>query len=720
MFCRFFLYIVFIFLVFTNSNIASARIDNEAYTSNGNYQSHKYSELDQINSKNVATLNQSWIYKTQSYDFNLNKNNQTIPVFTGNSLGVISTSNYFISLNPVNGIENCKIKIPALIGKRGISYASLKIADSVFENIFFIPTIKGVYSINENNCKIEERLGNKGIFGKKNSLVAPIIQGNKIFIAFKNEIESFEIFTGKKNWSLNFTGARIWSGFSFDEKSNTLAVVTSNPEGKNNPAADIINIQSNKYSNSLILVDAIEGKIKCNFQDTKFDHWDLDMVGPPIIISKSKDKNLAYGFSKNGNIIILDVNTCALENRDNFKKILVENFDKSIPNYNHSTYQEVLSDEYRLYTTRYELNEYINSLENKKEKDYIKHITRHSKSGYEFIPLSINYDVIMYGIHGGPQWPGGSYDKKNNQLIIPINNYPWFLRTFYEDRLYNKISNYEKITKNTLTKNFKNVELTEPKAPWEEFNKKNDEPYFTNFFYDLGHSFIDGNIIYKQKCQSCHNISRQAYIENESQGGSYISSLINIELTGKVKSLENIIVFNNAHKYSINNEIIQEKELSEVKNFLIKLDKFFNIFNLYKLNARWQLFLDFNNLHATNFPWGKIVAVNLLTNKINYSIPFGYRYFNGKKILGDINFGGILSTNGNIFFATGTPDKKIRAYNSSDGEELWSFTLPSTGTASPMTYMYQGKQYIIVNTSRGKYFGYDNDKENLIIAFSLH
>jgi hypothetical protein len=34
--------------------------------------------------------------------------------------------------------------------------------------------------------------------------------------------------------------------------------------------------------------------------------------------------------------------------------------------------------------------------------------------------------------------------------------------------------------------------------------------------------------------------------------------------------------------------------------------------------------------------------------------------------------------------------------------------------------MYQGKQYIIVNTSRGKYFGYDNDKENLIIAFSLH
>jgi glucose dehydrogenase len=184
--------------------------------------------------------------------------------------------------------------------------------------------------------------------------------------------------------------------------------------------------------------------------------------------------------------------------------------------------------------------------------------------------------------------------------------------------------------------------------------------------------------------------------------------------------LENIIVFNNAHKYSINNEIIQEKELNEVKNFLIKLDKFFNIFNLYKLNARWQLFLDFNNLHATNFPWGKIVAVNLLTNKINYSIPFGYRYFNGKKILGDINFGGILSTNGNIFFATGTPDKKIRAYNSSDGEELWSFTLSSTGTASPMTYMYQGKQYIIVNTSRGKYFGYDNDKENLIIAFSLH
>ena len=37
----------------------------------------------------------------------------------------------------------------------------------------------------------------------------------------------------------------------------------------------------------------------------------------------------------------------------------------------------------------------------------------------------------MMNIHGGPSWTGGTYDKYNKQIILPIIHTPWFIRTFY-------------------------------------------------------------------------------------------------------------------------------------------------------------------------------------------------------------------------------------------------------------------------------------------------
>ena len=53
----------------------------------------------------------------------------------------------------------------------------------------------------------------------------------------------------------------------------------------------------------------------------------------------------------------------------------------------------------------------------------------------EFLRPSIDYDVVIKGLHGGPEWHGGIYfnDIENNQKLIasPINNIPWILRVQY-------------------------------------------------------------------------------------------------------------------------------------------------------------------------------------------------------------------------------------------------------------------------------------------------
>ena len=40
--------------------------------------------------------------------------------------------------------------------------------------------------------------------------------------------------------------------------------------------------------------------------------------------------------------------------------------------------------------------------------------------------------------------------------------------------------------------------------------------------------------------------------------------------------------------------------------------------------------------------------------------------------------------------------KKFRAYDKATGKVLWEMELPSGTTGGPMTYMYEGKQYIVV------------------------
>jgi quinoprotein glucose dehydrogenase len=41
-------------------------------------------------------------------------------------------------------------------------------------------------------------------------------------------------------------------------------------------------------------------------------------------------------------------------------------------------------------------------------------------------------------------------------------------------------------------------------------------------------------------------------------------------------------------------------------------------------------------------------------------------------------------------------DKKFRALDIQTGEELWQATLPYAGMAVPMSYMADGKQYVVI------------------------
>ena len=100
-------------------------------------------------------------------------------------------------------------------------------------------------------------------------------------------------------------------------------------------------------------------------------------------------------------------------------------------------------------------------------------------------------------------------------------------------------------------------------------------------------------------------------------------------------------------------------------------------------------------------PWGTLTAIDMDTGKVNWQIPFGkVRRFGitfpaflgwGTSILG-----GPITTGGGLIFMGASMDKKMRALDVRTGEELWQASLPYAGMAVPMTYMANGKQYVVM------------------------
>jgi alcohol dehydrogenase (cytochrome c) len=65
------------------------------------------------------------------------------------------------------------------------------------------------------------------------------------------------------------------------------------------------------------------------------------------------------------------------------------------------------------------------------------------------------------------------------------------------------------------------------------------------------------------------------------------------------------------------------------------------------------------------------------------------------------NWGGILTTSGNLVFSGGTTDRFFRAHNASTGEELWRFRTNSGVIGVPSSFAVDGKQYVAVQSGWG-------------------
>ncbi len=99
-------------------------------------------------------------------------------------------------------------------------------------------------------------------------------------------------------------------------------------------------------------------------------------------------------------------------------------------------------------------------------------------------------------------------------------------------------------------------------------------------------------------------------------------------------------------------------------------------------------------------PWGSITAVDMDSGDIAWRRNLGTTEdlapLGVALPWGTPNVGGPLVTGGGLVFIGAAMDRYLRAFDAVSGEELWQGRLPAGGQATPMSYEWEGRQYVVI------------------------
>jgi len=673
----------------------------------GDKTANQYTELDQITSKNIHSLELAWKYETRNL---VGPGMQSNPIVVDGLMYFPDPEMNVVALNAATGEEvwlfdpteyhdDDDIVNGQLL--KGLVYWEDESGNN--QRIFHF-TRDLIWAIDPKTGDVIESFGKNGLIDSKEDhvwdyeeLIGQIeyttpgityknflIVGSKVGegnIVAPGNIRAFDTLTGDYKWTFHtvplegqygydtweweedmiYGGANPWGGFSLDEERGWVFAATGSAAGEFFYGGS--RKGTNLFANSILALDATTGERVWHYQVLCHDIWDYDLPPAPVLAEITYEdgdtRDVVVQTGKHPTMTILD--------RDTGEPIFPV-VEKPVPT--NAAPGEVpcptqkwpLKPEPLVRTSMYTSD--ISQI-TPESYDYIKNEMKNFRSGPVYTPPSVEGTVTVPGIHGATEWGGGAYDPETNMFYINVNNIPFVL---------------------TL--------VPIPPDGFEEMT-----PVRT------------GRLTYNSYCASCHGANRE--------GTHGIPALSNLQLNSEeintviTNGRENMPAFTGISGDELNNLITYlESEVREIdmEELARNEDGSEPTWSGGSGNLTWSTttpqyvnslrhFTDQFGLPAIQPPWGELIAVDINKGEIQWKVPLGrYEILDSlgiDKETGAENFGGPVVTAGGVIFIAATEDATFRAFDKQNGDLLWEFKMEASGHSTPSIYEINGKQYVV-------------------------
>ena len=662
----------------------------------GDSASTHFSELKQINRKNVALLEVAWTYHSGDSRKDNRSQIQCNPIIVDGVLFGTSPQLKLLAIDADTGRERWRFDpfsrdTNAVTGvNRGVVFwkegTDRRILFTAGQRLFCINAESGtpIESFGEKGVvDIRQGLGRdpKSLFVLANTPGAIyrdlLILGTRVSEgpgpSAPGHIRAYDVRTGKIVWTFRTIpqpgefghetwppqayqhsgGANVWTGMAVDEKRGIVFCPTGSA------AFDFWGgdrYGANLFANCLIALNAKTGERIWHYQFVHHDLWDRDLPAAPNLLTlrhRGKKIDAVAQVTKSGHVFVFNRETGAplfpieeipvppsrLQGESAWPTQPIPT--KPAP-FSRQQFTEDLVTE-------------LSPQSRATVLERLEKVNRHRL----YDPPSTEGTIIFPGFDGGAEWGGAGVDPKRGILYVNGNEMPWILTMI-------------------PTKAKEGAQLS------------------------------SAHQIYNQICAACHGISREGdparAFPTLANIGQKLKKPDIVELLKTGKGVMPSFAFLSDEQrdaladHLLGDERTQPASANRQATAPMLLDSPYG-------HTGYNRFLDPDGYPAIRPPWGTLNAIDLNTGEYLWRVPLGEfpeLTARGLPPTGTENYGGPVITAGGLIFIAATKDEMIRAFDQDTGDVLWQAKLPAGGYATPSTYSVDGRQYIVIACGGGK------------------
>jgi quinoprotein glucose dehydrogenase len=678
------------------SLFASADVRSKAHESwawyLGDPQRTHYSSLDQINTNNVARLEQAWVYRSGG-----EAQIQCNPIVVNGLLFGVSAERHIFALNAATGKEVWTFAAPDKQASssvlRGVQYWESRRDKRIMAGLGHY-----LYALDARSGKLIDSFGDHGAINLKDfydrdvknlslSMTSPgaiykdviivSVRVNEAHPAAPGDIMAFDVRTGRKVWEFHTIprpgefgyetwpadawkttgGANCWGGMSLDEKRGVVYIPTGSA------AYDFYGADrhgENLFANCVLALKADTGERVWHYQIVRHDLWDRDVPAPPnlvTVVHDGKKRDAVAQITKSGYVFVLDRDTgeplfpieevpAPASDLPGEAAWPTQPLPLKPPPFARQTFPE---DQV---TTR-----------TPQAHDEVLERLKRLRSGGPFMPPSLEGTLIFPGYDGGGEWGGAAVNPKTGVMYVNASEIPCIASMFDASE-------------------------------------------------DASKGDTQGKRIYSQNCVFCHGVDLK---------GDPIRVFPPLKDLQKKYTMEQMLQqIRNGKERMPAFAYLSAADMDAVLKYVCGLEDAAaareaapspasvappSSGNHWFNHSGYTRFVDKDGYPAIQPPWGTLTAIDLNKGEHIWQVPLGYNpelAEAGPTNTGTENYGGPVVTAGGLLFIAASKDAHLRALDERTGSTLWEGKLPAAGYATPCTYMIKGRQYVVIAAGGGK------------------